>query len=213
MQDLLKARWDKFNSVFKLNASTSKKLWSEIVHHYDDKNRAYHNLEHLEDLFQKMDMYKNELSDKKAIAFSIWYHDIIYNPLSKKNEEKSAAYCIKRLQEIGLSLDFQQKVFKLICSTKTHTFENWKQDADKTDNAFLLDFDLSILGSDPKTYEDYVAKIRKEYKRVPSILYKPGRKKVLQHFLEKDRIFKTDLFYQLYEKKARENIQAELERF
>lgn len=42
-------------------------------------------------------------------------------------------------------------------------------------------------------------------------MYNRGRKKALKHFLEMDRIFKTDYFFQKYENQARINLQKELE--
>ncbi|HXL55890.1 MAG TPA: hypothetical protein VN958_06525 [Chitinophagaceae bacterium] len=41
-------------------------------------------------------------------------------------------------------------------------------------------------------------------------MYNEGRKKVLMHFLEMNRIFKTDEFYNQFEKQARENLKREL---
>jgi predicted metal-dependent HD superfamily phosphohydrolase len=72
--------------------------------------------------------------------------------------------------------------------------------------------DLCILGADPIKYVDYCGRIRKEYNIIPDIIYKPGRAKVLKHFLEMERIFKTKHFFQLYEEQARLNIGAELKR-
>jgi predicted metal-dependent HD superfamily phosphohydrolase len=43
----------------------------------------------------------------------------------------------------------------------------------------------------------------------PDFLYKPGRRKVLTHFLEMERIFKSDHFYQKYEEQARKNLLFE----
>ena len=53
--------------------------------------------------------------------------------------------------------------------------------------------------------------IRKEYAIYPDMLYNPGRKKVLQHFLTMDTIYKTAVYRDRYEQKAKENLQRELE--
>lgn len=52
--------------------------------------------------------------------------------------------------------------------------------------------------------------VRKEYSIYPDLLYKPGRKKVLQHFLQMERIFKTQVFYDKYETQSRRNLEKEL---
>ncbi len=74
----------------------------------------------------------------------------------------------------------------------------------------FTDADLSILGSDPDTYKVYSKQIRREYSIYPEIIYNPGRKKVLTHFLKMDKIYKTEEFSDRYELNARINIQTEL---
>ncbi|MGE4514074.1 MAG: hypothetical protein AB7E26_09720, partial [Chryseobacterium sp.] len=70
---------------------------------------------------------------------------------------------------------------------------------------------LSILGSESEIYVSYTQKIRKEYSIYPDLLYRPGRKKVLEHFLKSESIFKTEYFKEKYELRARENILSEIE--
>ncbi|MFT5168590.1 MAG: putative metal-dependent HD superfamily phosphohydrolase [Saprospiraceae bacterium] len=211
MNEYLKLRWFDLLASFDIDKATAKTLWEEIVQYYAEGRRAYHNLNHLYDLFKKLDKYQAEVNDLKAVELAIWYHDIVYDPMSKDNEERSAILCSKRLKTLGLSTSLKEKIYKLIWSTKTHAIEDWKNEADKKDNEFLLDLDLSILGSNGDKYEKYTSQIRREYNIVPSFLYFSGRKKVLKHFLEMDRLFKTNSFYEKYEKAARKNIWKELE--
>ncbi len=111
---------------------------------------------------------------------------------------------MERLQKIELNPDMVSRVEAQILATKSH------HKSDDTDTNYLLDADLSILGKDSADYFDYTRKIRKEYALYPDILYKPGRKKVLKHFLELESIFKTEDFRDKYEQQARENLAAEL---
>lgn len=210
--DFLKTSFDQHLSIFQIEKSALHTLWDEIVSYYSQRHRAYHNLNHLYDIFTKLESHHSSIQDLPALQLAIWYHDIIYQALSKQNEIKSAMLCSKRLKENNIGSDYREKVFKLITSTKSHIVEDWKTKAEKKDNAYLLDLDLSILGGDKKQYELYTQQIRKEYKFVPSILYNRGRKKVLNHFLKMERIFKTDYFYEKYEKRAIENIKRELEK-
>jgi hypothetical protein len=94
----------------------------------------------------------------------------------------------------------------LIISTKKHEILNTQNQ----DNAYLLDFDLAILGTTWETYESYTQKIRAEYSMFPDLMYKKVRKKVLQHFLERPRIYYTEKYHDLWEANARKNIQKEL---
>jgi len=74
----------------------------------------------------------------------------------------------------------------------------------------MLDIDLSILGYSPEKYSQYKKNIRKEYSWVPENDYVSGRKKVLESFLKKQKIFQTEYFYSKYEQNARINIQEEI---
>jgi predicted metal-dependent HD superfamily phosphohydrolase len=69
---------------------------------------------------------------------------------------------------------------------------------------------LKILSEDWEAYQTYCNQIRKEYKIYPNILYKPGRKKALEHFLEQEFIYKTENFRKLFDEEAKNNIKREI---
>lgn len=184
--------------------SQSEKLWNEIETAYNQKSRYYHNLIHIQSLFDALSPLKGQINDWEVIQFSVLYHDIIYKATKSNNEEKSADVAVNRLTEIGLEEERIENCKSQIIATKTH-------ESHDLDTKFLLDADLSILGSNSQEYIQYTQQIRKEYSIYPDLLYKPGRKKVLQHFLEMDRIFKTNHFYNQLENQARQNLQAELD--
>lgn len=180
-------------------------LWSEIEKKYTEKGRHYHNLEHLGNMFSELDAVKDEIENFSVLSFSVFYHDVIYDAASKSNEEKSAEFAAVRLKRLHVDDYFIQKVSEQIFATKSHHL------SENSDTNYLLDADLSILGKDSEVYFDYTKKIRKEYSIYPDLLYKPGRKKVLKHFLEQKDIFKTPIFKEKYEDLARANIQMEID--
>lgn len=184
--------------------SLQENLWLEIETYYTSKKRHYHTLSHLENLFQELLPIKEKFEDWETIPFSIFYHDIIYNASRHDNEEKSALLAIERLKEIGISEDQILKCNHQILMTKSHEISD-------NDTNYFTDADLSILGKNWKTYEEYFKQIRKEYRIYPDFMYNRGRKKALKHFLEMERIFKTDYFFGKYERQARLNLQNELE--
>ena len=199
----LQHRFNNLIGNYTNNQSLIDKLWSELFTHYNEKYRAYHNLAHLEELFNYYDVYNNSLLMPEIVAFSIFYHDIVYNIWKKDNEEKSADFALTVLKEINLPNHYYADIKNQILATKTHS-------AYSEDAQFLIDFDLAILGQSLDIYINYTQKIRKEYKLVPDVLYRNGRKKVLQHFLKKETIYATSIFKELYEKQARNNLMYEL---
>lgn len=179
-------------------------LWREIESQYSQKGRHYHNLEHLDNMFSELELVKNHISDFSNISFSVFYHDIIYDATSKSNEEKSAELAKERFQKLNIGQRHIDYISEQILATKTH------QKSVDHDTNYLLDADLSILGKKTQDYLDYTKKIRKEYSIYPDLLYKPGRKKVLKHFLDLENIFKTDYFKNKYENQAKINLEYEL---
>ena len=186
------------------NQNLIHKLWSEIAIHYNQRNRHYHNLFHLDSLLTELLMIQDKIADWQIIVFSIAYHDIIYNILKKDNEEKSASLAYKRLGTLNLPTHRREKCREQILTTQGHYSSN------DTDTNYFTDADLAILGSNYFKYKKYTEQIRKEYGMFPDLVYKPGRQKVLHHFLQMPTIYKTDYFIERYEQQARNNIQYEL---
>lgn len=201
---ILKEKFEMLCLNFTDNKNLIDNFWNEIEKKYSEKSRHYHNLRHLENMFEEVESVKVQIKNFNNVTFSIFYHDIIYDASSKSNEEKSAEFSKKRLEDLNIAKEDIQKVYAQILATKSH------QKSDDQDTNFLLDADLSILGKDNKAYLEYTKQIRKEYSIYPDFLYKPGRKKVLEHFLELESIFKTDFFKAKYEVQARKNIEVEL---
>ena len=80
----------------------------------------------------------------------------------------------------------------------------------EADTAVLLDADLAILSAEERHYARYAADIRREYAWVDDARYQSGRTKVLQGFLNRSRIYRTDRMHAVAEEPARRNLQAEL---
>lgn len=200
----LKDRFETLCLSFTENKILIEKFWTEIEKKYSEKSKHYHNLQHLKNMFEEMEHVKDKIKNFNSISFSIFYHDVIYDATSKLNEEKSADFAKERLEILGLNNEYLQKVYEQILATKSH------QKSKDEDTNFLLDADLSVLGKSNEVYLEYIKQIRKEYSIYPDFLYKPGRKKVLEHFLELESIFKTEYFQDKYENQAKKNIKFEL---
>lgn len=189
---------------FGVNLSSAENLWREINANYSNKNRHYHNLKHLEDLYSELETVKDRIHNWTVMLFTLFYHDIIYKSTKKDNEEKSAELAVKRMTEIGMQESAATLCFEQIMATKSH-----KENSD-SDTNYFTDADLSILGRTPINYKTYCLNIRKEYAIYPDFLYNKGRKKVINHFLSMKKIFKTEEFYNRYEEQAKLNLQQEL---
>ncbi len=174
-----------------------------IEKRYAEKGRHYHTLKHLDHIIAELQPCRESIVNWEAVVLATAYHDIIYNVLRQDNEEKSASFAVKELASMGWDEQMQEACRRLILATCKHEFAD-------SDTNFFTDADLSILGSDPESYRMYTEQVRKEYAIFPNIIYKPGRRKVLVHFLGMTNIFKTSFFAGKYEATARANLEREL---
>lgn len=181
-----------------------ERLWSEVEESYTHHSRHYHNLTHIHAMLRDLDPIKHELKDWNSVQFSVFYHDIYYVSKAKDNEEQSAKIARLRLQALGLPSNQLDHIEAQILATKTH------QTSTDADTNFLLDADLAILGKPWEHYSAYMQNVRQEYIIYPDSLYLPGRKKVLQHFLDMDFFYKTTYFRSHLEQRAKANLQKEL---
>lgn len=179
---------------------TARDIWDSLHSHYSEPQRHYHNLHHIEAMLAKMD----EVSPGGvAMELAIWFHDVVYDPKARDNEEQSAAFF-----ETGMTdhLDpmLRADVVRLILAT-----DYARQRTGAADEDLLRDIDLSILASAPEIYQSYTEAVRREYAHLPDEDFRKGRAAVMKRFLE-GRIFQTDAFAN-GEPKARENIRREID--
>jgi predicted metal-dependent HD superfamily phosphohydrolase len=179
------------------------KLWQEIEFAYSKPKRHYHTLSHLENVYQHLQHVKDKIKNWKAILFALFYHDIIYIPTKSNNEEKSAELSAKRLQELGISNASIKITVQLILATKNH------EPSTNEDINYFTDADLSILGESWDKYKEYQSNVRKDYRVYPDLIYKAGRRKVLERFISMPQIYKSDFFNNLFEQKAKDNLEKE----
>lgn len=184
------------------NEKEIRQNWLDLEKAYSKKSRHYHNLTHIKDMIESYDLYFDQLKCPNEVLYTIFYHDYIYASSKKDNELKSAEFALKVLPK-NVTLN-TQLVFDMICATQMH------QQHTIEDINWLIDFDLKVLARDWEDYKIYFEQIRKEYRIYPDFLYKPGRAKALKHFLENEFIFQTETFRNLFEEKARINIEKEI---
>jgi predicted metal-dependent HD superfamily phosphohydrolase len=203
----LSIQWSEITNKYSKDTAFSDTIFKDLIKQYTSKSRHYHDLGHIENMLSSMVLYRSMISDYDSVFFAVWFHDVVYESLNSANEEKSADYAKHALAKLNYPENKIEIVIQLILATKNHT--NIKPDED-LDTQLLLDADLKVLGADPEQYILYAKAVRKEYKLVPDLLYKPGRKKVLTKFLEMPFLYRTKEFQNLYEEKARTNLAKEI---
>ncbi|MCW7458239.1 hypothetical protein ND856_06365 [Leptospira bandrabouensis] len=181
------------------NQTVSDTLWEEIETRYSEPHCAYHNLNHLYQMLGEFEKVEAQLEDSEMVLFALYYHDLVYDPKSKTNEEERLLDLEIRKERINLCLDH-------ILATKSHRLG----DNSNTDTKYFLVMNLSILGSEENQYLEYTKNIRKEYSNYSDEDYRKGRIQVLDHFSETIRLYQTGYFFDQYEMRSRYNVKTEI---
>jgi predicted metal-dependent HD superfamily phosphohydrolase len=178
---------------------------ADLQTRHAEPQRRYHTFEHVHAMWGVIVDTLAPEAPSSAVCVAVWYHDSIYDPKAKNNEEASAKLADETLETCGAPSDVRERVTALIMSTKTH------QPADDAfESRLLIDADLATLGASPDVYDTYAQAIRAEYAWVEDAAYRTGRAAVLRSFLDRERIYITPQIYASHETRARENLTREL---
>ena len=203
----LTARWHRLTSPLLPDEGPRAAMLEQLVAAYQAPGRHYHTLTHIQALLEATDTVASQLQDAVLVELAVWFHDAVYEPLRSDNEEKSAELAREFLVATSLSAARQERVAFLIERSKDHTLP---QPPDDADLLFFLDADLSILGAPEARYQEYARQVRQEYRMVPGILYRRGRRKVLEKMLAAPALYRTADYHTRLEAAARRNLQQEL---
>ena len=142
-----------------------------IESYYNGKGRFYHNMEHLDEVLCEVEKFKDLHTDEEyqILVMTAIYHDIIYDPKAKDNEEKSAEmvkvcsgeeHILKQVQELILFTKYQR---------------NPETELEET----FMYCDMAIFEKPFEQQLLFEKKIQKEFAWVPLSVYVPERIKVL----------------------------------
>lgn len=179
--------------------------FAKIRDFYSQSWRRYHNLTHIFDFLEKCRYCCTRNDDIKKMMdpintqLAIWYHDIIYTPSRKDNEERSRDLFIEfydLLESNNFNEDKivnKEKVAKYIMATKEHFKDSFFSD-DFNLNV-LMDMDVSSMASEEYKVND--ENILYEYSHIyDEVSLLNGRINFLNSTLNKP-IFKTIVFSHL----------------
>lgn len=173
---------------------------------YREPHRHYHTLAHVMDCLDEFDTVKGQAKDPAALELAIWFHDAVYNSRAGDNEEQSARMATECLCEAQLPEEFIAKVDSFIIATKHHEV------TDDPDCSLMVDIDLSILGKSTERFRQYEEQIRREYSWVPLEVFAGKRAEILERFLRRSQIYRTEIFRTKYEETARRNLHDSINR-
>lgn len=189
----------------------------ELLRRWSSPERGYHDLQHLRETLAALDELVAaeeggaDGADAHTVALAelaLWFHDAVYDPRARgtRNERDSAQLAREVLTSLGAAPSVADEVARLVLLTADHRVE------DPTDTAGRLvsDADLWILAAPPGRYASYTAAVRQEYRHVPGVLFRRGRRTVLEGLLATGTPYVTDHARDVWGPRALANVQAEI---
>ncbi|MBW4518310.1 MAG: hypothetical protein KME16_01070 [Scytolyngbya sp. HA4215-MV1] len=198
--------WQRSLQPYAVDLESARTAFAALVQAYSSPDRYYHTLTHIHHVLVLLKSLQSHAQNPFTLELAAWFHDAVYNSQASDNEAQSAEYAAQVLRSLNLPGADITTVCHLILCTKHH-----HADVHDINAQLLLDTDLSILGAGKKRYWHYANAIRQEYAWVPEAEYREGRRKVLETFLYRDRLYWTDAMFTRFEAIARSNLQAELQ--
>ncbi len=186
-------------------------LIPSLQRRYDAKGRAYHIWSHIQALLTQFERLSDAFYNPAAAEDALYYHDVIYVPGPTTNESDSAGVIAQELTGRA-DADEIAAAALIVNATAAHAVPAGTKPQLSDDCAMFLDMDLAILGADAEAFDSYDRNIRQEFAMVPDAMFYPARLKVMQGFLDRERIYLTERFHVSHDVKARGNLRRLIER-
>jgi len=190
------------------NNNDAKIAAKDIFKTYNNPKRGYHGINHIKNMLASFDKFLFESSQSYKIKnpdefkFAILMHDYVNG--EPYEVEKSALKAKEFLHKTSNRNSSYIEGLILATDYSKKQNQNFEQQ-------LMQDIDIEILGKSAEEYKDYSKAIRLQYAEYPDKIYNPARIKILQTFINKDKIYNTKYYQDKYESQARENIKSEIE--
>ncbi len=190
-----RALWDRLGA-----AGDPMPEYQDLCHRYAEPHRAYHTLDHIAHCLAEFEAARGLARCPDAVEWALWYHDAVYDTRASDNEERSAELALQVAGRASLAADLATQAARHILASKH------REPPSDPDTRVFVDVDLAILGQPWDRFAAYEEEIRREYRWVPSWLFRRKRRALLKAFLARPSIYCTRPFRERYEERARENI-------
>ena len=142
-----------------------------VMKHWTEPHRYWHLPSHLKEMLEGIkELYKDKKVTKKEyeiLVIAAVFHDIVYDPRRKDNEEKSVDFMMYLLpNRVGVHYEDIDKIREIIMATKTHdSKEGLSKKFNKLDTQILDATFIDMLDWEDKIYKEYKWVGWKEYKK------------------------------------------------
>jgi len=175
-----------------------------LLGRWAEPHRAYHDLAHLAEVLERVDLLASEADRPDAVRLAAWFHDAVYDG-EPGAEERSAELAEAELAGVADDTLDVAEVARLVRLTERHD----PAPGDRNGEA-LCDADLAILAAPADRYREYAAGVRQEYAAYSDADFRSGRLGVLEDLAARHPLFRTSYAREHWEPRARANLAQEI---
>lgn len=179
-------------------------LRQQLLDAYSEFHRSYHTLQHLGECLVGLEQLRDLAERPAEIELALWFHDAVYDPKRKDNEQRSADWASEAVLGADLAPVVAERIVAMVMATRHQSLPV------TTDEKILIDIDLAILGASPERFAEYEQQIGREYHWVAEAQRIVTRGRILQSFLDRECVYSSAPFKTLLEQRARQNLRASI---
>lgn len=190
-------------------SDTTLTCFNDVIQRYQQPWRYYHTVQHLYECLMLWQRYAEQMKFPQLVGLALFYHDVVYDPKAKDNEQQSAKIAVQHLSGKMMANELAL-IEQWILVTQHHQQPYGSDSPYAVDVALLLDIDLAILGSEPSRFAEYERQIQQEYAWVEPHIYQQKRQQVLASFYQRTPLYLTAIVEQDREVQAKHNLAKQL---
>ncbi|WP_396900931.1 hypothetical protein [Burkholderia anthina] len=168
---------------------------------YMEPARHYHTLVHVRRCLRHLDQARDLIPEPDAVELALWFHDVIFVPGAKDNEQRSADWF--RRHADGRIRACERICTMILATTHVGIVE-------EPDTRFVCDIDLAVLGAARSRFREDGRRLRAERPDLDDRAYDLHERTLLRGLLLRPRIYLTEFFYTRCERQARRNLNWRL---
>lgn len=182
-----------FNKYAPIAVGFTGEFFMDIFRSYNQDHRFYHGAQHIETLLQ---IAEHDFEDKPwfdELIAAIFYHDIIYSPGAKDNEEKSAQYFEDKVMKYARIMHTSAVRVAAAIRSTADPFTRSKDDvAEALNYVDMANLTIQDISAESVARDEY--NIFKEYQQYNFKEYQHGRIEFLHRLKEIPHVDSVNIY-------------------
>ncbi len=189
-----------------IEAGFAPKRLDQVLAFYDEPHRAYHDRQHLVEMFDASLSLGERLNAVQALA--LLFHDAIYVPGAARGSNEMMSAQLLRVYTAGLDHALVDTACAIVIDTAEHV-------ARSAEAEMVLDLDLMRLAAPPPDFDRFSRQVFEEQRSLIAIaddaealaFFSARRISFFQHLLDREWIYCTPTARRHFEATARANLR------